>query len=52
VYAPGEQLADPVDRPVSYDAKHMAKVAFWIHAVELARPDQTVQQRSTLITVV
>lgn len=44
--SPREQFADPVDRPVSYDAKHMAKVAFWIHAVQFARPDQTVQQRS------
>jgi hypothetical protein len=42
-YSPGQQLADPVDRPVSYDVKDMAKVAFWVHSVQFARPDQTVQ---------
>ena len=30
----------------------MAKVAFWIHAVQFARPDQSVQQRSPLTTMV
>ena len=42
-YAPRKQFADPVDRPVCYDAKHMAKVAFWIHVIQFARPDQAVQ---------
>ncbi|ERD54025.1 hypothetical protein S1Q_1122 [Escherichia coli B17] len=42
-YAPRKQFADPVDRPVFYDAKHMAKVAFWIHVIQFARPDQAVQ---------
>ncbi len=28
---------------VCYDAKHMAKVAFWIHVIQFARPDQAVQ---------
>ena len=51
-YAPRKQFADPVDRPVCYDAKHMAKVAFWIHVIQFARPDQAVQQRSPLTTMV
>lgn len=51
-YAPRKQFADTVDRPVSYDAKHMAKVVFWIHVVQFARPDQAVQQRSPLTTMV
>lgn len=38
----------PIDPPVCYDVKHMTEVAFWIHAVQFARPDQTVQQRSSL----
>ncbi|KDT41035.1 hypothetical protein AD15_5126 [Escherichia coli 3-105-05_S4_C2] len=42
-YAPRKQFADMVDRPVSYDAKHMAKVVFWILVVQFARPDQAVQ---------
>ncbi len=37
-YAPRKQFADPVDRPVCYDAKHMAKVAFWITSFSLHVP--------------
>ncbi|OVD05493.1 hypothetical protein UQ14_21460, partial [Escherichia coli] len=51
-YAPRKQFADPVDRPVCYDAKHMAKVAFWIHVIQFARPDQAVQWRSPLTTMI
>lgn len=46
--APGQLFADPVDRPVGDDVKHISEVAFWIHAVQFARPDQAVQQRSPL----
>ncbi len=45
-YAPRKQFADPVYRPVCYDVRDMAKVAFWLHSVQFARPDQAVQQRS------
>ncbi|AAN82027.1 Hypothetical protein c3579 [Escherichia coli CFT073] len=41
-YAPGEQFADPVYRPVGYDVKDIAEVAFWLHSVQFARPDQAV----------
>lgn len=51
-YAPGEQFIHPIVRPVCYDVKHMTEVAFWIHAVQFARPDQTVQQCSSLSSVV
>lgn len=51
-YAPGEQFADPVYRPVSNDVKDIAEVAFWLHSVQFTRPDQAVQQCSTLTTVI
>lgn len=44
--------ADPVYRPVSYNIKHMAKVAFWLHSVQFACPDQAVQQRSPLSSMI
>ncbi len=51
-YAPGEQFADPVYRPVGYDVKDIAEVAFWLHSVQFARPDQAVQQRSPLSSMI
>ncbi|STU66089.1 ORF1 IS1 [Klebsiella pneumoniae subsp. ozaenae] len=42
----GSSSLTPVDRPVCYNAKHMAKVAFWSHVIQFARPDQAVQLRS------
>ncbi len=51
-YAPGEQFADPVYRPVGYDVKGIAEVAFWLHSVHFARPDQAVQQRSPLSSMI
>ncbi|KXN03657.1 hypothetical protein AUS46_16860, partial [Escherichia coli] len=51
-YAPGEQFADPVYRPVGYDVKDIAEVAFWLHSVQFARPDQAVQQRSALSSMI
>ncbi len=48
----GEQFADPVYRPVGYDVKDIAEVAFWLHSVQFARPDQAVQQRSPLSSMI
>lgn len=44
--------ADPVDWPVGYDIKHIAEVAFRIHAVQFARTGQAVQQCSAFTTMV
>ena len=45
-YAPGSSSPTRVYRPVGYDVKGIAEVAFWLHSVHFARPDQAVQQRS------
>ena len=40
-----------IDWPVSYDVEDMTEVPLWIHAVQFARTDQAVQQRSVLTVV-
>lgn len=42
---------EQIDWPVSYDVEDMTEVPLWIHAVQFARTDQAVQQRSVLTVV-
>ena len=48
----GNSAAHQVYRPVGYDVKDIAEVAFWLHSVQFARPDQAVQQRSPLSSMI